>query len=740
MILKNENTYAQCAILETYSSNPVPVAGNAYPTSTTVTFCYSLNGFWQNGGNYVDGFIITLGSGWDAASLTPVLTPNSCDGGGQWGFYQSVTSSATGGVFGPGFFYDRYDPITFQYNNNPGDDWGDFSVTGTCEWDLCFSVTVNSTCTSSDLSVSVTAAGDGTVGNWLFPDCPGIPFSLSTATCVAYCTGFSVDASGINPNCLANNGSVSSQVTAGTQPFSYQWSNPGGVTSSMNSLTPGTYIITVTDVNSCVCIDSISLVLPSSFTMTSVVNNATCLSYCNGSISLTTIGGLPPFTYQWSNALAPISNPGNLCTGTYFVTVTDANLCTVSGSYFVSEPAGMNINMLPTATTCPGSCDGSMTSVVSLGTPPYSLLWFNNSTSNIISGLCSGQYNVSVTDANGCTLLGSGAVNPPPTIIINTHPHNVSCNGFSDGWISFTQQNAILPFSSLWMPGSIPYDTIKNLAVGTYNITITDNNGCTGNSNAVVGEPLPLIISIVTSPTSCPLSSDGIASTIPSGGTPQYTYNWTNLSGQVSAIVNNLAVGYYEVIVTDSHGCSAIAGKTVFSNDLFSVNAYGDTTIINGNNTTLGINLEQIGNYTYTWSPIEFTSYPYSYSTLVNPPTSTTFTITVIEDGSGCTGIDSVVVNVLPTTYLFIPNAFTPNNDGFNDLFQLIKGEIVKIEDVQIFNRWGQIVFRQPDLNWDGNNLDGKPCSFGVYAYYVVYSIEGNNSTYRKEGNVTLIR
>ena len=739
-ILKSRNSYAQCAGQESYSSNPLPDASNQYGTDTTVTFCYSMNGFFQFGSNWVDGFIITLGNGWNAASLTPTLLPNSCDGDGVWGFYQSVTSSGNGGTYGPGFFYDRYN-FFGSLDGDPGNDYGDYTLTGTCQWNLCFSVSVNSTCANSDLSVSITAVGDGTVGSWVNNQCSGIPFVLSTATCIAYCSGFSVDAIGTDPGCVGNDGIVTSVVNSGTAPFNYLWSNPGSTTSIINNLSSGTYIVTVSDQNNCVAVDSVSLVLHPTFTLTSSVVNAACLSYCDGSISLTPSNiGLAPFVYFWNSSLPSVPNPTNLCAGAYSVTVTDANQCTAYDTLTITEPAGMNINMIPASTTCNGGCDGSMTAIVSLGTPPYSLIWFDNSTDTFVSGLCAGPYNVSASDAHGCTLLGSGSVNQPSAIIINTNPSNVSCSGLSDGWVTFTQQNATLPYSLIWMPGGIPFDTLKNLYAGNYSITLTDFNGCTGSSNAIVTEPLPLSVTVITTPTSCPLGTDGNASALPSGGTAQYFYNWINPSGLIAPTINNLTIGYYDVIVTDSHGCTATAGNTVLSNELFTVNAFADTTIVNGNDATLGIQLSQSGNYTYSWTPIEFANYPNSFGTIVSPTSTTTYTIIVIEDGTGCINSDSVVVIVLPTTYIFVPNAFTPNNDGFNDLFQLIKGEIVNIKDVQVFNRWGQIVYRDVELNWDGNNRDGIACSFGVYAFYIVYSIKGDETTYRKEGNVTLVR
>lgn len=737
LIIRSEYSYAQCAAQETYTSNPAPINGQ-YPTSTTVTFCYSLNGFFQTGNNWLDGFIINFGNGWDQASLTPIQSPSSCDGMGVWGFYQTVTSSGNGGTYGPGFFYDRYDAFGFL-DTNPGNDFGDFTVTGTCQWNLCFSLTVNPTCSSSDLSVSVSAVGDGTVGSWISQDCPGIPYLMSTATCVAYCTGFAVNAIGIDPGCLNNDGSITTQLTAGTFPYTYSW-NILQTTSSISNLSAGTYIVTVVDTNNCVAMDTVTLVLPPSITSSGIVTNATCLSYCNGSIAVTPGGGQTPYSYQWSGGLPPISNPNNLCAGTYNVTVTDFNFCTTTNSFTVTEPTGMSINMTPTNTTCFGMCNGAITATVSLGTPPYYYMWPNGTTTNSVSGICAGIYNVSVTDANGCTLLGNGNIGQPPAIIVTTHVHDVTCTNLSDGWIYLTQQFATPPYSVIWSSVSQVSDTIKNLVAGNYSVTLTDVNGCTGNSNATVIEPSPLALSIASTPTSCPFSSDGIISVIPSGGTPQYMFEWVNPSGHVTPVVNNLPVGDYEVLVTDANNCSADISGSIGAGSLFIVNAYGDTVIVNENSTLIGATPNQSGSYSYSWVPEFSTSSPFASSTMVTPATTTTYTVTVVESGSGCLNSDSVVVIVLPTTYIFIPNAFTPNNDGFNDLFELIKGEIVNITDVQIFNRWGQLVYRQPELSWNGNNRDDKPCSIGAYAYYITYTIQGDPTTYRRVGNVTLVK
>lgn len=739
LILKNEVAYSQCAVTENFTSSPLPV-NNTYPTGTTVTFCYTLVGFSQSGSNWVDGFIIDFGNGWDANSLTAVSEPNSCYGWGEWGFELSDTSSGSGGIFGPGFYFDVYDVATGLLDGNPGNDFGDYSPTGTCQWNLCFSLTVNPTCTNSDLSVSITAAGDGLVGSWISNDCPGIPFPLSTASCVANCNGFNVTATGIDPGCIGNNGSITTQVNGGLAPYTYQWSNSGGTNSSINNLSIGTYNVSVSDINGCLAIDSATLILPSPISLTSVVSNATCLSYCDGAISLSPLGGQLPYNFSWSSGVSPIQNPTNLCAGTYYVTVSDQNFCTIIDTNTVTEPFGMNISMSSTSTTCNGGCDGTMTASITLGTPPYNLIWFNNTTNNTVSGLCGGVYNVSVTDANGCTLLGSSSVNQPSAIVINTFPHHVSCKGLTDGWITFNQMNAVMPYTTLWMPGAFPFDTLKNIGAGNYTVTLTDFKGCTGSSIVTVNEPLELSLSMNTTLTSCPLSSDGNIIAIPSGGTPQYFYNWLNPAGEISSSINDLPVGYYDVILTDANGCTAYSGDSILSNDLFSVNAFGDTTIVNENEATIGVQLSQTGSFNYLWSPDEFISTPNLSGTIVSPTITTTYTIVVIESGSNCTNYDSVVITVLPTTYIFIPNAFTPNNDGINDMFQLIKGEIVNIYSVKIYNRWGEIVYEQAELNWDGKNRDEKLCGFGVYAYIIEYKLEGDNLTYRKQGNVTLVR
>lgn len=809
LILKSENICAQCAGTETYTSNPAPSA-NTYFTGTTVTFCYTIAGFSQNGANWLDGLIITLGPGWDAASLTPVQIPFSCDGMGQWLWEQSVVSSANGGTYGPGFFYDW----NFDADLDPGNDFGDYTVTGVCQWTMCFSVAVNPACTSSDLSIYITAAGDGTVGSWANASCPGIPFPISTATCAVNCSNYSTAVSGIDPGCSGTDGSVSSVTLGGTAPYTYQWSSPGSATSFMNNLSAGTYVLTVVDINNCSAVDSVTLfqspilsvsTVPSSVTcnggangtvnsnvvggvfpftylwsngattanissvvagtytvtvtdaagctsvssstvtqpvavsLSSIITDASCQGFCDGAISISVSNGQAPYMYQWSGGLPPLNNPTNLCIGNYQLTVTDANLCTATGTYNVSGPLGMTLTMNHTDAICNGSCDGTAGVIVNSGIAPYSFLWGNGSTNSTVNNLCTGNFFVSVTDAIGCTTQGSVIVSQPVSIIVNPASLSISCNGLSDGMAFFSQTNAVLPYSVLWSTGGTT-DTLYNLFAGYYSLTLTDANGCIDTAGVTVTEPTMLSLVVNATGESCPGVGNGMVTANPSGGTSPYFYNWNNPPGQSASSLTNLPQDYYDVIVTDVNGCTITGGDSVLLSPLFLVDADGDTTLINGEMTELIVHASGGGNYIYAWSPDITVLNPYSFNPTVKPVVTTTYTVLVTDPSTGCFNTDSVIVIVLPTSYLYVPNAFSPNGDGINDIFECKKGEAVSISEVQIYNRWGQVVYRQPEDAWNGNAPDEHPCSVGVYAYCIWYKIEGDASTYRQVGNVTLVR
>jgi hypothetical protein len=167
--------YSQCAGTQTFTLTPLPVGGTYLP-GQTVTMCYIMTGYSQAGTNWIEGFDLTLGSGW--ASVTPQSAPANCGGnstGGQWVWRTSVTSVTTPVVtVGPGYFFD------LATDGNPGNDFGD---SGSCTWTFCVTLTVANVCTPQSLLLQVTAGPDGLWGSYNSNSCDNVtPFTVFNGT------------------------------------------------------------------------------------------------------------------------------------------------------------------------------------------------------------------------------------------------------------------------------------------------------------------------------------------------------------------------------------------------------------------------------------------------------------------------------------------------------------------------------------------------------------------------------
>lgn len=173
-------------------------------------------------------------------------------------------------------------------------------------------------------------------------------------------------------------------------------------------LTAGTYTYTVTDNSGCTATATVTITQPPVLTVSTSVTSATCAGACDGTGTAVASGGVPNYNYMWSPT-APS------CAGTYFVTATDQNGCTVSGSATVTEPPALVATAMATNASCFGTCDGALTGMASGGTPGYTYLWQpGNITSPTYNGACAGCYTLTVTDMNGCQAFYTVCVTEPP--------------------------------------------------------------------------------------------------------------------------------------------------------------------------------------------------------------------------------------------------------------------------------------------------------------------------------------
>ena len=343
----------------------------------------------------------------------------------------------------------------------------------------------------------------------------------------------------------------------------YLWSN-GATTQCITVFTGGTYEVTVTYANGCTttCEKSVQAFLPP--VITTVPSDVTCAGLCNGSITAFVTGDISALTYNWS--VATTSNTATLselCPGEYCVTVTDVNGCSAAACDSVETPEPLNPTIVATDVTCYGYCDGTATAGAYGGTEPYEILWSNGATTWTVDSLCADDYSFTVTDILGCTTVGDLTIGQPTLLIVGTEATDVNCFNDMTGSVTAFPSGGTPPYSIVWNTGDTTW-TIIDLVAGEYCFTVTDMNGCTATGCDSVNEPEQLLALIVCPcPLAlCPGDCSFAADLEVFGGTPPYTYEWSN--GATTQDVTNLCEGMYSVTVTDANGCTFDAQTAPF--------------------------------------------------------------------------------------------------------------------------------------------------------------------------------
>ncbi len=433
--------------------------------------------------------------------------------------------------------------------------------------------------------------------------------------------------------CGASNGSITTVSTGGNGLYSYLWSN-GAISPNITNLAAGSYTLTLTDGKGCKANATATVTSSNGITLSLGSSNVTCNAGNNGSASATVTGSTGTVTYAWSNTgnTATISN---LTAGTYSVTATNGG-CTATSSVTITQPTAIVIGISLTNPTC-GSSNGSLTASASGGTPQYSYSWSNGATTASISGLASGTYSVTVTDANGCTKMTSQAITAPtaPVVTISAQT-NVSCFGGNNGTATVSVTGGTQPYTYNWGGGRTTA-AITGLTAGTYTVTVNDGAGCSSTQPVIITQPTAIVItSTVTSATCLPTGS---AQANVSGGTAPYTYLWSN--GATTAKISNVAGGSYTVTVTDSKGCTNFLLATVPAitspNLVCQITLTSPMTDVNANNAEARV-VGSLGlaPYTYLWSNGATTQTATGLS-------AATYTVTV-TDANGCKSTCSINV------------------------------------------------------------------------------------------------
>ncbi|MEQ8705933.1 MAG: choice-of-anchor L domain-containing protein [Phaeodactylibacter sp.] len=390
----------------------------------------------------------------------------------------------------------------------------------------------------------------------------------------------------------------------GTAAYSYIWRNEGaliGTDSVIAEVSAGTYTLELTDADGCLLTDSISIGEPDSIAYELLPFPASCSGLSDGGVEVTASGGTGTLIYSWSDIGAGPEDRSDLGSGTYFLTITDDNNCTVADSFSVTQPEILLNTTETTPTQCNGDASGTATVIPEGGTGPYTYLWEDGQQDSIATGLAAGAIEVTITDTNGCTALDTLVIAEATELALSFVPNNPLCQGTPTGSITVTPEGGAGGYTFSWSDQQSTA-TASNLAAGTYALTLTDANGCVLADSVTLQDPEALSSSTNSTMATCLPEPDGSATVTVGGGTPAYSYEWSD--GQTLAIAQGLDAGTYTVTVTDANNCTIVDTAEVnsipeldleFTTESASCNGAADGAITI---TATGGD----GNYTYTWN------------------------------------------------------------------------------------------------------------------------------------------
>jgi len=555
----------------------------------------------------------------------------------------------------------------------------------------------------------------------------------------------------------SSDGWVSASASGGNGGYSYTWTPVNNNNSYVSNLPVGNYTVTVKDLNGCSISDTTSIIQPPPLTIAASSNSSTCYGIPTGSGTVTVGGGVGGYQYQWLPVGGTQSVATNLPGGQYTVEVLDANNCLISTTLMINQPTSITLITSPDATICYGTSI-NISANASGGTPSYTYNWtggLSGSGPISVSPLSTSFYNVYVTDANNCTSETKTikiTVLPPITVVPNVYSvcdkDTIVISGNYYGGNGG-------PYSLNWNTGSSTQtlQVIGDISQNPMTYTLTVSDGCTNPDGVgiftVNVNPLPILAFTADTTKGCvPLKVKFNA--LAGSSFDSYTWDFGNTqtgnTNPAEVVYSTVDTFDVKLSMTTMFGCKkdTTVNQYIITYPKPIASFYPEKPVISElNGLEYFVNTSN-GGVTYFWNFGDSTSTNNTASSFNTEHLYTTpgdYTITlVVTNMYGCVDSTSQKITVKPDVAIYIPNAFTPDGDGLNDLFKP-EGVGIQIKNykMEIYDRWGEKIFVSEDFNegWDGT-YKGKPAPTGVYAYYIVlYDIAGYKHFYK--GHVSLL-
>ncbi len=471
------------------------------------------------------------------------------------------------------------------------------------------------------------------------------------------------------PTCNNDTGSVTLNLVDAQNPILYNWTldgNPFASFANLTDLGPGTYILTASDGNGCIVLDTAVLAYPNLPTLSTTVTNTQC-GLSLGAIDLTVTGGTPNFTFSWDDSFgftATTEDISDLPFGCYSVTVVDANGCEATTQACVENENAPSAQFEITQPSC-NLDNGVITAHITGGVQPYSISWTGTlSGDTTISDLTDGVYYLLITDDNGCEAIDSVTLSNTGVPVLTGDINEPSC-GNSDGAIDVSVSGGVSPYTYSWTPNNEITQDLSGLTAGEYTVTVTDDAGCQVSGPFTLENQNGPQLSETHVNALCGSSNGSIDLTV-TDGSGDFTYSWTGDSNYTASTedISNLAQGDYQVVVTDNvFGCQDSITVTITNSNSFTIQSSVTPAACNQSNGAIDITLTGSStDYSFSWTGDGgFTASTEDISNLATGD----YQVVVTDNLNGC--IDSVTVSVTNGVIFTIQGNVTPASCGLNN-------------------------------------------------------------------------
>ena len=533
-------------------------------------------------------------------------------------------------------------------------------------------------------------------------------------------------------------GSIDITVEGGNddQDYFYTWTTPDGAglvdgQEDQSGLSGGNYYATVNDWRGCETTDSAVISEPPTFLSDIAITDITCNGDGDGALNITAEGGNGNYSYVWSTG-DTITHLNNLDAGNYYVTVFDSLDCEIYDTAQVVEPEVLESTIAKTDITCFGDDDGTAVVTATGGNGSYNYSWSNEESADSIYALAEGVYEVTITDYKNCLTTNAVEITQPDELIVSENINNISCFGYDDGKITLTPQGGTSPYTYVWAHDTNVNDSIiENLEPGIYEAEVIDENNCLQNVYIEITQPDPLEATIDKKDITCYGYADGYIGISMFGGTPEYTYNWSN--GYDASVADILDKGMYQITVTDKNDCALDTIVEILEPEELVIDpVIRQPSCPDIQNGYIELNVSGgIGYYNIYWDNGSAQENLYDIRSDIYH--------VIIQDENLCEIDTTFRLNSVRENCLNIPSAFTPNGDGFNDRWVIEMSTLYPAAEIEIYDRWGNRVFYARGYDesqyWDGtfNGID-----LPMDSYYYIINLK--NGAPRISGTVTIIR